>query len=122
MLIREKFPLEHYPELTLDQTNSPDPNDALSANKIEPGTFLQMETGNVSNVYVSAIVSGGQIYIQRPENPTFEALHRLECCMSQVYETLQSRVPTGKISSCLGNLIPSRFSHKLLNYSASRSH
>lgn len=93
LLIREKFPLEHYPELTLDQTNSPDPNDALSANKIEPGTFLQMETGNVSNVYVSAIVSGGQIYIQRPENPTFEALHRLECCMSQVYETLQNRVP-----------------------------
>ena len=119
MLIREKFPLEHYPELTLDQTNSPDPNDALSANKIEPGTFLQMETGNVSNVYVSAIVSGGQIYIQRPENPTFEALHRLECCMSQVYETLQNRVPIGKSSFCQIYHFSIFFFHVLFNYSAS---
>lgn len=91
LLIREKFPLESYPDLTLDQTNIPNPNDALAKN--EPGTFLQLEAGQLTNVFVSAIVSGGQIYIQQPENPTFEALQRLEFCMFQVYELLQSRVP-----------------------------
>lgn len=92
VLIREKFPLEQYPDLTLDQVNRPNPNDNNSRSP-EPGTYLPLTAGQLTNVYVSAIMSGGHICIQQPEHPTFEALARLELCMFQVYEQLQDRSP-----------------------------
>ena len=55
--------MEQYPDLTLDQVNRPNPNDNNSRSP-EPGTYLPLTAGQLTNVYVSAIMSGGHICIQ----------------------------------------------------------
>ena len=88
VLIREKFPLEQFPELTLDQTNLPNPEDVFRQ-QYEPCSTLELEIGQLTNISISAIISGGHICVQQPDHPTFEALLRLEYCMYQVYEQLK---------------------------------
>ena len=93
VLIREQFPLEQFPELTLDQINRPNPEDVFRNQQYEPCASLELVTGQLTNIYISAILSGGHICVQQPDHPTFEALQRLEFCMYQVYEQLKNQAP-----------------------------
>jgi A-kinase anchor protein 1 len=97
LLIREKLPLDQYPELTLDQINRPSENDVLL--KQQPAvsgseaSAVQLIPGQLSDVLVSAIVSGGHVFVQQPNHPTYPAMERLEHCMFNVYERLKNRIP-----------------------------
>jgi len=115
-LVREKFPLNQHQDLTLEQINLPhtssssgsiilstqidsngnidDPilnaqqeND-INNSSITTPTQLGLDQGAMHEVYVSAIVSGGHVFLQQPNHPTYFALSRLETCMCNVYTRL----------------------------------
>ena len=88
VLVREKFPLSTYPELTLEQVNKPTVSSMEAAAPADNVVACQLVLGQPMDVYVSAIVSGGHIFVQLPYHPTFSALTRLEYCMLNVYERL----------------------------------
>jgi len=113
-LIREKFPLQQYQELSLEQINLPQTSSSGSlilSTQIDNGnqetssanaqqheqntnsnvtapTQLGLDQGAMHEVYVSAIVSGGHVFLQQPNHPTYYALSRLETCMYNVYTRL----------------------------------
>lgn len=99
LLIREKFPLEQFPDLSLEQINMPLQKDVstFKSNRqpVESPALmpLQLVPGQTANIIVSSIVTGGLIFVQQPDHPSFSALERLEYCMSNVYEKLGHRVP-----------------------------
>ncbi|MPC35513.1 A-kinase anchor protein 1, mitochondrial [Portunus trituberculatus] len=51
------------------------------------GTKQQIEltAGVVVEVRVSAVVSGGELWVQQPLHPSYSALHRLQTCMNLNY-------------------------------------
>lgn len=113
-IIREKFPLQQYQDLSLDQINLPQtsssgslilstqvdsgnqdsslPNaqqiDNTNISNVTAPTQLGLDQGAMHEVYVSAIVSGGHVFLQQPTHPTYYALSRLETCMYNVYTRL----------------------------------
>lgn len=92
-LIREKFPLDQYPMMSLDQINRPVSTGGSCDEQPTGPTLSSLVPGEATDVYVSAIVSAGHIFVQQPNLPTFSALGRLETCMLNVYERLKSTVP-----------------------------
>lgn len=78
-LIRERFPLNEVPDLTLDQVNTP-------TNIMAPA--LQLASGVMNEVRVATIVSPSHLFLQQPSHPTFPALDRLNACMYRCYNEL----------------------------------
>lgn len=107
-LIRQRFPIDQHPELTLDQINLPSNNTATNNQLVSHGESLTaaaagtasvaatgvqplqlgLTQGAMHEVYVSNIVSGGHIFLQQPTHPTHSSLARLEQIMSRAYSTL----------------------------------
>jgi len=111
-LIRQRFPIDQCPELTLEQINLPssisssnNPASAAAAaaaaaashlvNSVESNAAaaaqplqLGLTQGAMHEVYVSNIVSGGHIFLQQPTHPTHASLGRLEQLMAKAYSTL----------------------------------
>jgi len=101
-LIRQRFPTDQYPELTLEQINLPSSNDGANnhcdlsgstsgkqpasaeSNSAQP-LQLGLTQGALHDVFVSHIVSGGHIFLQQPNHPTHSSLARLEDLMSKAY-------------------------------------
>jgi len=82
-IIKEKF--SKHPELTLEQINkSENRNLALFNGSVT----LSLAEGIMHDVYISAIVNGGHVFIQQPAHPTFPALERLDSCMYNTYSQL----------------------------------
>jgi len=79
-IIKEKF--SKHPELTLEQINKPE-NTNLSL--FNGSVTLSLAEGIMHDVYISAIVNGGHVFIQQPAHPTFPALERLDSCMYNTY-------------------------------------
>lgn len=148
-LIREKFPLQQYQELTLEQINTPQSsssgslilstqidngnsnnglidaqatNNIISSNITAP-TQLGLDQGAMHEVYVSAIVSGGHAFLQQPNHPTYFALSRLESCMYNVYTRLAvPDVPRQELEPglvCAANWSQQWYRVQVVNYDAS---
>ena len=69
----------------LNQTQEPT---NINKPNIPTPTQLGLDQGAMHEVYVSAIVSGGHVFLQQPNHPTHHALPRLESCMQNVYTRL----------------------------------
>ncbi|XP_064090851.1 KH domain-containing protein akap-1-like [Macrobrachium nipponense] len=85
-MIREYFPINRYPELTLAQVHSRSP--ALPpVHGVINNQAMQIELamGVVVEVRVSAVASGNEIWVQQPLHPSFSALQRLQACMNLNY-------------------------------------
>jgi len=118
-LIRQKFPVDENPELTLEQINLPSSSSMSSMDgsqrnsigrtggsgggKVGSGTAngsttaataqplqLGLTQGALHDVFVSHIVSGGHIFLQQPSHPTHASLSRLEDLMCKAYTKLPS--------------------------------
>ena len=46
---------------------------------------IELTAGVVVEVRVSAVVSGGELWVQQPLHPSYSALHRLQTCMNLNY-------------------------------------
>lgn len=88
-MIRQKFPRNKFPYLTLNRLYlSP-------VNKIIP-TFdvstlhLKLIEGINNDVSVSSIVNGGHLFLQQPLHPTFPSLNKLQHTMNQSYNMTEA--------------------------------
>ncbi|XP_047110307.1 A-kinase anchor protein 1, mitochondrial-like [Schistocerca piceifrons] len=82
-MIRKKFPLKHYPSITLEQVCFVPP---VTVCPILPECLQLMLVEGVSNdVILSSLVTPGHFFLQQPTHPTFPALNRLNACMNVCY-------------------------------------
>eukprot|EP00095_Tigriopus_kingsejongensis_P005435 maker-scaffold224_size251237-snap-gene-0.15 protein:Tk05435 transcript:maker-scaffold224_size251237-snap-gene-0.15-mRNA-1 annotation:"kh domain-containing protein" len=88
-LIREKFPLEDFPEMTLHQVNCAleDPSN-ITTSMVSPQHALV--TGVLQEFAVTAINSGGSVSVQLPNNFYFSSLEHLMKCMYHTYFELDT--------------------------------
>lgn len=110
-LIRQRFPVDQYPEVTLEQINLPSSGDggggaidfsggastyggasASSSSNASTAQPMQLglNQGTLHDVFVSHIVSGGHVFLQQPNHPTHHSLERLEDLMSKAYTKFTS--------------------------------
>nr|CAD7431376.1 unnamed protein product [Timema monikensis] len=82
-MIRQKFPLKKYPNITLEQVCF------MPTGPIIPilPEFLQLQLleGVSNDVYLSSLVSTTHFFLQQPLHPTFPALNGLNACMNICY-------------------------------------
>lgn len=79
-IIKERF--SKHPELTLEQINKPENTNLSLSNG---SVTLSLAEGIMHDVFISAVVNGGHVFIQQPAHPTFPALERLDSCMFNTY-------------------------------------
>lgn len=85
-MIREYFPINRYPELTLAQVHSRSPAMPPVHGVINNQAMqIELAMGVVVEVRVSAVASGSEIWVQQPLHPSFSALQRLQACMNLNY-------------------------------------
>ncbi|KAK2714856.1 hypothetical protein QYM36_009155 [Artemia franciscana] len=86
-IVRDKFPSNKYPQVTLEQVNIP----AASAVALVPDTLQLTLPPEVNcDVIVSNIVSTNHIFVQQPTHPTYPSLPRLDTCMAACYSQLDA--------------------------------
>lgn len=80
-LIRKKFPLTHYPMVTLVQVNVP-----LTCGIPVPETLqLLLPEGVSCDTILSSMVTTGHFFLQQPTHPTYPSLSQLDQCMTTCY-------------------------------------
>ncbi|XP_076364473.1 uncharacterized protein LOC143253871 [Tachypleus tridentatus] len=80
-LIRKKFPLTHYPMVTLVQVNVP-----LTCGIPVPETLqLLLPEGVSCDTILSSMVTAGHFFLQQPTHPTYPSLSQLDQCMTTCY-------------------------------------
>lgn len=87
-MVRERFPLDQFPRMTLEQTNAPEEGAAEHGYLTEAALRSPQSAlaeGAARQVQVSAIESAGHVFLQQPRHPGFRHLRRLEECMQRVY-------------------------------------
>ncbi|XP_063990383.1 KH domain-containing protein akap-1 [Diachasmimorpha longicaudata] len=87
-LIRERFPLKKFPEVTLDQVNvSYDPNHiSWLAHVIQ----IHLVAGVNNDVRICHILQPDKMFIQMPTHPSHPSLKLLDYNMTQLYNTTES--------------------------------
>lgn len=96
-LIRQKFPLKKYPELTLEQVNITTNPDEISW--ITDLMQLHLIEGVNNDVLVCHILQPDRIFIQIPTHPTYPALRLLDYNMTHFYNTKESPAVPDKLTS-----------------------
>ncbi|XP_045124456.1 KH domain-containing protein akap-1-like isoform X2 [Portunus trituberculatus] len=85
-MIRKHFPESQYPDITLQQVSSqPQAQPQLQPQVNAQSMQIELTAGVVVEVRVSAVVSGGELWVQQPLHPSYSALHRLQTCMNLNY-------------------------------------
>ncbi|CAG2107305.1 unnamed protein product [Medioppia subpectinata] len=82
IMIRMRFPINHYPDVTLQQIN------LINASQTCPlpqTCQLQLPSGISCDVILSSLVSAGHFFLQQPTHPTYPSLSRLDHYMNQTY-------------------------------------
>ncbi|CAG0916677.1 unnamed protein product [Notodromas monacha] len=93
VMIRKRFPPKRFPEVKLERV------DYLSSHLINmglqpapiivPSTYqLHLPASVMFDAYVSAVVSGGQFFLQQPTHPTYSSLKTLDHLMHVCYADL----------------------------------
>ncbi|KAK0092138.1 hypothetical protein PV326_002112 [Microctonus aethiopoides] len=95
-LIRQKFPLKKYPELTLEQVNITTNPDEISW--ITDLMQLHLIEGVNNDVLVCHILQPDRIFIQIPTHPTYPALRLLDYNMTHFYNTKESPAVPDKLT------------------------
>ncbi|XP_023217953.1 A-kinase anchor protein 1, mitochondrial-like [Centruroides sculpturatus] len=84
-LIRKRFPLSHYPAITLQQI-------VYSVEPYALPDYLQLRIpeGVPCEVVVSSCMSPGQVFLQQPTHPTYPSLPSLDNLMSTWYSQMDA--------------------------------
>lgn len=92
-MIREKFPENRYPDVTLEQVCfvPPVPTFPLIPESLQ----LRLVEGVTNDVILSSLISPSHFFLQQPTHPSFLALSQLNACMNICYsEPLAPPLPT----------------------------
>lgn len=92
-MIREKFPENRYPDVTLEQVCflPPVPTFPLIPESLQ----LPLVEGVTNDVIVSSLISPAHFFLQQPTHPSFLALSQLNACMNICYsEPMAPPLPT----------------------------
>ncbi|XP_042887050.1 KH domain-containing protein akap-1-like isoform X2 [Penaeus japonicus] len=85
-MIRDHFPLDRYPDVTLEQVSGKAPaQPAVQPTVNTQAMQIELTAGVVVEVRVSSVMSGGELWVQQPLHPSFSALQRLHSCMNLNY-------------------------------------
>ncbi|CAL4071791.1 unnamed protein product, partial [Meganyctiphanes norvegica] len=93
-MIREQFPVNRYPDVTLEQVASKSQNFNNRNNNTKPqqqpilnspAMQVSLTAGVVVEVQASTVVSGGELWMQQPLHPSFSSLNRLNTCINLNY-------------------------------------
>ncbi|GFO01165.1 A kinase anchor protein 1, mitochondrial [Plakobranchus ocellatus] len=89
-MIRRKFPLQDFPLLTMVPINI-NPNAATNGSESQPVIVpdvmqLSLPEGVSVEVYVSAIVDAGHVFVQQPTHRSFMSLEKLTYHLNAVYD------------------------------------
>jgi len=78
-MIREKFPENRYPDVTLEQVCfvPPVPTFPLIPESLQ----LRLVEGVTNDVILSSLISPSHFFLQQPTHPSFLALSQLNACM-----------------------------------------
>lgn len=83
-LIRKKFPVHAFPNLTLAQVNGGPLH--LPGTITLPETLqLRLPDGVTCDVVLTSLVTAGHFFLQQPTHPTYPSLSRLDQCMLTCY-------------------------------------
>lgn len=77
-MIRSRFPLSKYPELTLN-------NVYAITSAISPDSQLRIPNESICHVLLSATVTPGHFFLQQPTHPTYPQLEYMTSCMIATY-------------------------------------
>lgn len=83
-LIRKKFPLHVYPNLTLIQVNV-EPLHYPGTITLPETLQLRLPEGVTCDVVLTSMVTAGHFFLQQPTHPTYPSLSRLDQCMAVCY-------------------------------------
>ncbi|XP_015113342.1 KH domain-containing protein akap-1 [Diachasma alloeum] len=87
-LIRQRFPLKKYPEVTLEQVNfTNNPEEIPWMTELMQ---LHLVDGVNNDVMVCHILQPDRLFIQLPTHPTYPSLRLLDYNMTQLYNTVES--------------------------------
>ncbi|XP_047498620.1 KH domain-containing protein akap-1-like isoform X6 [Penaeus chinensis] len=85
-MIREHFPLDRYPDVTLEPVSGRGPVPPATQPTVNTQAMqIELTAGVVVEVRVSSVMSGGELWVQQPLHPSFSALQRLHSCMNLNY-------------------------------------
>lgn len=95
-LIRQRLPAKRYPNLTMQRIHFALPQSVVPLST-ESLLNLQLNLieGINNDVVVSAIVSGGHIFVQHPLHPTHPSLAILQKCLYDSYTTVEAPLLPG---------------------------
>ncbi|XP_014232188.1 A-kinase anchor protein 1, mitochondrial [Trichogramma pretiosum] len=91
--IRKYFPLDHYPNFTMEQCLPIDPKkpeNCLPCMLLPQMTELSLVEGITNDVVVCHIVAPNHLFLQMPTHPTFPALRSLDQQINKVYNTSEA--------------------------------
>lgn len=104
-LIRQKFPLKKYPDVTLEETHLSKKSQNLSW--LPELTQLNL-TENINNdVMICNIIEPNHFFIQLPTHPTYPTLRILDFNMTQLYNTVESPPVPDKLTK--GMLVVAKY-------------
>lgn len=83
-LIRKKFPLHVYPNLTLIQVNV-QPLHYPGTITLPETLQLRLPEAVTCDVVLTSMVTAGHFFLQQPTHPTYPSLQRLDQCMAVCY-------------------------------------
>lgn len=83
-LIRKKFPLHVYPNLTLMQVNM-EPMHYPGTITLPETLQLRLPDAVTCDVVLTSLVTAGHFFLQQPTHPTYPSLARLDSCMAACY-------------------------------------
>lgn len=83
-LIRKKFPLHAYPNLTLVQVNA-EPMHYPGTITLPETLQLRLPDAVTCDVVLTSLVTAGHFFLQQPTHPTYPSLARLDQCMLACY-------------------------------------
>uniref|UniRef100_A0A1B6G7Z0 Tudor domain-containing protein n=1 Tax=Cuerna arida TaxID=1464854 RepID=A0A1B6G7Z0_9HEMI len=86
-MIRQKFPLRRFPELTLEKVTFVK-NSCLPINP--ENLQLHLVEGVNNDVLLSSLITAGHFFLQMPMHISYQSLYRLACIMNNVYNTQES--------------------------------
>lgn len=84
-LIRKKFPLHVYPNLTLIQVNV-EPLHYPGTITLPETLQLRLPEAVTCDVVLTSMVTAGHFFLQQPTHPTYPSLSRLDQCMAVCYD------------------------------------
>lgn len=104
-IIRQKFPLKKFPDVTLEEVHLSEQSQNLSWSPELTQLYL---TENINNdVMVCNIVEPNRFFIQLPTHPTYPTLRILDFNMTQLYNTVESPPVPDKLTK--GMLVVAKF-------------